>query len=44
MDGKMALAYSRIRKIGDDFGRTERQRNVILSAVQKIRGCKVYHK
>jgi len=41
MDGKMALAYSRIRKIGDDFGRTERQRNVILSAVQKIRGASI---
>lgn len=41
MDGKMALAYSRIRKIGDDFGRTERQRNVILSAVQKIRAASI---
>jgi LCP family protein required for cell wall assembly len=38
MDGKLALAYARIRKIGDDFGRTQRQRNVIMAAVQKLKG------
>ena len=40
MDGKMALAYSRIRKVGNnDFGRTERQRKVILAAIQKVKGA-----
>lgn len=38
MDGKLALAYARIRKIGNnDFGRTERQRKVILAAIQKVK-------
>lgn len=38
LDGKQALEYSRIRYIGNaDFGRTERQRNVINSI---INGCK----
>lgn len=41
MDGKLALAYSRIRKIGDDFGRTQRQRNVILAAVRKIKDSSI---
>jgi LCP family protein required for cell wall assembly len=41
MDGKMALAYARIRKIGDDFGRTERQRNVIMAAIQKVKGSSI---
>lgn len=34
LNGPQALAYSRIRYIGTDFGRTQRQRNV-LSAVMK---------
>ena len=37
MDGALALEYSRIRKIGNDFGRTERQRKVILAAVAKVK-------
>lgn len=37
LDGDQALQYSRIRAIGNDFGRTERQRNVINSI---ITGCK----
>ena len=38
MDGKLALAYSRIRKVGNnDFERTHRQRNVMLSAFQKVK-------
>ncbi len=41
MDGKMALEYARIRKIDSDFGRTERQRNVILAAVQKVKGSSI---
>lgn len=35
LDGKMALAYSRIRKIDTDFVRTSRQRKVIQSLFQK---------
>jgi LCP family protein required for cell wall assembly len=42
MDGKLALAYARIRKVGnDDFGRTERQRKVIMAAVQKVKDSSV---
>lgn len=42
MDGKLALAYARIRKVGnDDFGRTERQRKVITAAVQKVKSSGV---
>lgn len=37
LNGNQALQYSRIRAIGNDFGRTERQRNVINSI---IAGCK----
>ena len=37
LNGDQALQYSRIRAIGNDFGRTERQRNVINSI---IAGCK----
>lgn len=37
LDGDQALQYSRIRAIGNDFGRTERQRKVINSV---IAGCK----
>lgn len=35
LNGAEALAYSRIRYIGDDFGRTERQRTVLTNLVQK---------
>jgi len=42
MDGEMALAYSRIRKVGkDDFERTERQRRVILAAIKKVKGSSI---
>lgn len=37
LDGLQALSYARIRKIGDDFGRAERQREVINAIVEKIR-------
>jgi len=37
MDGSMALAYSRIRAIGNDFGRTERQRKVLTQLLEKSR-------
>ncbi len=31
LNGKQALEYARIRKIDSDFGRTNRQRNIIMS-------------
>ena len=36
LNGPQALAYSRNRSIGNDFGRTERQRKVIAAAVKKL--------
>lgn len=36
-NGRQALAYARIRYIGTDFGRTERQRTVIGAAIKKIK-------
>lgn len=36
-NGRQALAFSRIRYIGTDFGRTARQRVVLEAAVQKIK-------
>ena len=35
---KQALAYSRIRAIDSDFGRTNRQRNVMMSLFASVRG------
>lgn len=37
LDGSQALAYSRIRDIGDDFGRTSRQRTVLTALMNKAR-------
>ncbi len=37
LNGAQAREYSRIRKIGDDFERTQRQRNVITSIVNKFK-------
>lgn len=37
LDGKAALAYSRIRYIGTDFGRTNRQRTVLSALVEQSR-------
>ena len=38
LNGNQALAYSRIRYgVGDDFGRTSRQREVIFTAVNKAK-------
>ncbi len=38
LNGSQALAYSRIRAIGDDFGRTERQRTVLTAVAEKCKG------
>ena len=37
LDGATALEYSRIRDIGDDFGRTQRQRIVLSALLQKAK-------
>lgn len=37
MNGSQALAYSRIRDIGDDFGRTARQRTVMTVLLEKAK-------
>lgn len=39
LDGAQALAYSRIRKLDSDFGRTERQRNVLVSLMEEYKGA-----
>ena len=36
LNGAQALAYSRIRYIGTDFGRTERQRKVMEELIKKL--------
>lgn len=37
LNGDLARSYSRIRKIGDDFQRTERQREVMSAAIDKLK-------
>lgn len=37
LSGKQALSYSRIRRIGTDFQRTQRQRNVINAMYSKVK-------
>ena len=37
LNGEQALAYARIRYIDSDFGRTERQRNVLTDVITKAR-------
>lgn len=37
LNGKQALAYSRIRYVGTDFGRTERQRTVMTKTLEKAK-------
>lgn len=41
LSGKQAHYYSRIRAIGDDFGRTERQRKVFSSIVSKLKSSNI---
>lgn len=36
LSGMQALAYARIRYVGQDFGRTERQRKVVAAAMKKL--------
>ena len=37
LTGRQALGYSRIRYIGTDFGRTDRQRTVMKALLEKVR-------
>ena len=37
LSGAQALAYARIRKLDNDFGRTARQRKVLLALLEKVR-------
>lgn len=41
LNGKQALDYSRIRQIGDDFERTERQRTVLIEVFRKMMNMNV---
>ena len=37
LNGEQALAYARIRKIDNDFGRTNRQRKVLLALIAQLK-------
>lgn len=37
LNGAQALAYARIRAIGNDFGRTQRQRNILMALLESTR-------
>lgn len=39
LNGKLALAYARLRSIDGDFHRIERQRKVILAVVERLKGA-----
>lgn len=41
MNGELALAYARIRKVGNDFGRTDRQRRVLSCLIENYKNQKV---
>lgn len=41
LDGKKALEYARIRKLDSDFGRTNRQRNVLNAMLARIESLSV---
>ena len=41
LDGDHALMYARIRKLDSDFGRTERQRNIVNAVFKKVKNCSV---
>ena len=37
LNGNQALTYARIRKLDSDFGRTNRQRNVVTACIEKVK-------
>ena len=42
LDGKTALAYSRIRKIDSDWSRIQRQRNMVQAAINEVKGEDIF--
>lgn len=42
LTGRQALGYSRIRKIGNDFGRTQRQRTVMNALLDKVKKANIF--
>ena len=38
LNGQQALAYARIRKLDSDFGRSERQRKVLIALLNEVKG------
>ena len=42
LNGRQALAYSRIRYVGSDYARTQRQREVLNAVASKLRGMGVF--
>lgn len=41
LNGNQALAYARVRYVGTDFARTERQREVIMLCLNKVNGMSI---
>ena len=41
LNGELALIYARLRRIDNDFNRTNRQRNVITSLLKKMMGMNI---
>lgn len=41
LNGLQATAYCRIRHVGDDFARTERQRNVLIAMMEKAKTASI---
>ena len=39
LNGKEALGYARIRRLGTDFGRTDRQRTVLTALIEQFRSA-----
>ena len=39
--GAQALAYARIRKLDDDFGRQARQRNLLMAMAREVSSCSI---
>jgi len=39
--GAQALAYARIRKLDDDFGRQARQRNLLMAMAREVSNCSI---
>lgn len=39
--GAQALAYARIRKLDDDFGRQARQRNLLMAMAREVGSCSI---